>query len=57
MMIRLVQLGGYGDSAFYAQQDMFLCFYVKDKLYTTRGGGLFIRYVMSMGGYQNSLKI
>ena len=45
MMIRLVQLGGYGDSAFYAQQDMFLCFYVKDKLYTTRGGGLFIRYV------------
>jgi hypothetical protein len=40
MMIRLVQLGGYGDSAFYVQQDMFLCFYVKDEL--SRGGGLFI---------------
>jgi hypothetical protein len=30
MMIRLVQLGGYGDSAFYVQQDMCLCFYVED---------------------------
>ncbi len=35
----MVQLSGSGDFAFfYVGQDKSLCFYVKDKLYKTRGG-------------------
>ena len=45
MMIRLVQLGGYGDSAFYVQQDKFLRFYVKDELFNPGGGVIWYVYV------------